>query len=95
MSNYKADMTLNERDSLQDMLSAEKNLVKAYATSITEAVSNGFRTVIKNNFSSATHDQLDVFMQMTEHDYYRVQAASEEELKTQRDKFERVKSQLS
>ena len=95
MSNYKADMTLNEKDSLQDMLCVEKNLVKAYATSITEGVSNGFRTVIKNNFNSATHDQLDVFMQMTEHDYYRVCAADEEELKTQREKFECVKGQLS
>ena len=28
MSNYKADITLNEKDSLQDMLNVEKNLVK-------------------------------------------------------------------
>ena len=29
MSNYKADITLNEKDSLQDMLNLEKSLVKA------------------------------------------------------------------
>ncbi len=95
MSNYKADITLNEKDSLQDVLSVEKWLVKLYATVLTEGVSNGFRTVVKENFDQATHAQLDVFMQMCEHDYYRVQAATEEELKVQKDKFEPVKNQLS
>ncbi len=95
MNNYKADITLNEKDSLQDMLTLEKNLVKAYATAITEGASNGFRTVIKEHLNSATHDQLDVFLQMTDHGYYRVQSASQEQLKEQREKFECVKSQLS
>ncbi len=95
MDNYKADITLNEKDSLQDMLNLEKNLVKIYATAITEGVSNGFRTVIKDNWLDATHDQLDVFMQMCEHDYYRVEAAGEEQLKEQKEKFTCVKSQLS
>ncbi len=95
MSNYKADTTLNEKDSLQDMLNLEKNLVKAYAFGLTEGASNGFRTVIKDNFLDATHDQLDVFLQMTEHGYYKVTSASQEELKAQRENFERVKSQLS
>ncbi len=95
MSNYKADTTLNEKDSLQDMLIIEKDLVKIYATAITEGASNGFRTVIKDNFLDATHDQLDVFMNMCEHDYYRVESATEDQLKAQREKFECVKSQLS
>ena len=34
MSNYKADITLNEKDSLQDMLNLEKALVKIYSTAI-------------------------------------------------------------
>ncbi len=95
MSNYKADTTLNEKDSLQDMLIIEKDLVKIYATAITEGASNGFRTVVKDNFLDATHDQLDVFMNMCEHDYYRVQSATEEQLQEQREKFKCVKSQLS
>ncbi len=95
MSNYKADMTLNEKDSLQDMLNLEKNLVKVYATAITEGASNGFRALIKENLLNATHDQLDVFLQMTDHDYYRVQSASDEQLQEQREKFKCVKSQLS
>ncbi len=95
MSNYKADTTLNEKDSLQDMLILEKDLVKIYATAIAEGASNGFRTVIKQNLDQATHAQLDVFMNMCERDYYRVEAAPEEELKAQREKFAPVKSQLS
>ncbi len=95
MSNYKAQNTLNEKDSLQDMLILEKGLVKLYATAITEGVSNGFRTVIKENILDVTHDQLDVFMQMCARDYYKVQSASEMELKEQKEKFAPVKNQLS
>ncbi|MBQ9756477.1 MAG: spore coat protein, partial [Clostridia bacterium] len=36
MQNYKADITLNEKDSLQDMLTLEKSVVKLYSTAITE-----------------------------------------------------------
>ena len=43
---YKADITLNEKDSLQDMLNLEKSLVKIYSTAMTEGVSKGFRTLI-------------------------------------------------
>ncbi len=95
MSNYKADITLNERDSLQDMLNLEKNLVKTYATAMTEGASNGFRTAIKEHWNGAVKDQLEVFLEMTDHGYYKVQSASEEQLKEQRERFSSVKSQLS
>jgi spore coat protein CotF len=95
MSNYKADITLNEKDSLQDVLNMEKNLVKLYSTAITEGTSNGFRSVIKEHWGDVVNDQLDVFLQMTEHGYYRVESAPEESLSTQREKFSNVKSQLS
>ena len=70
MSNYKADITLNEKDSLQDMLNLEKSLVKIYSTAITEGCSKGFRTLVKEHWNEATEDQLKVFLQMTEHGYY-------------------------
>ena len=43
---YKADITLNEKDSLQDMLNLEKSLVKIYSTAMTEGASKGFRTLM-------------------------------------------------
>ena len=95
MSNYKAETTLNEKDSLQDMLTLEKNLVKMYSTAITEGVSNGFRTIIKDHWNGAVSDQIDVFFQMTEHGYYKVESAPEDALEEQKEKFKPVLSQLS
>ena len=80
MSNFIADNSLNEKDSLQDMLNVEKQIVKMYTTAITEGVSKGFRTKIKENLMDSISDQMDVFLQMTEHGYYQVQSAPKEML---------------
>lgn len=95
MSNYKADITLNEKDTLQDMLNIEKTLVKVYSTAITEGTSKGFRTLIKAHWGEAVNDQLNVFLMMTEHDYAKVQAAEQTVLSEEKNKFLKVKSQLS
>ena len=95
MSNYKADITLNEKDSLQDMLNLEKSLVKIYSTAITEGCSKGFRTLVKEHWDQATEDQLKVFLQMTEHGYYEVQSAEQTVLSENKNKFMQIKSQLS
>ena len=95
MSNYKADITLNEKDSLQDMLNLEKSLVKIYSTAITEGCSKGFRTLVKEHWNEATEDQLKVFLQMTEHGYYEVQSAEQTVLSENKNKFMQVKGQLS
>ena len=52
--------SLNEKDCLQDMLTVEKNLVKVYSTVMTEGVSKGFRTTVKNHWNQAVEDQADV-----------------------------------
>ncbi len=91
---YKADITLNEKDSLQDMLNLEKSLVKIYSTAMTEGVSNGFRTLVKEHWNEATDDQIKVFFEMTEHGYYQVESAPEQTLTEQREKFSKVKEQL-
>jgi spore coat protein CotF len=95
MSNYKADITLNEKDSLQDMLNLEKALVKIYSTAITEGCSKGFRTLIKDNLSGVIDDQIEVFFMMKEHGYYQVESAMESALAEQKQKFNKVKNQLA
>lgn len=95
MNSYKADITLNEKDSLQDMLNVEKSLVKIYSTAITEGCSKGFRTLVKAHWGEATEDQMKVFLQMTEHGYYQVQSAEQTVLSENKNKFMQVKGQLS
>ena len=95
MNSYKADITLNEKDSLQDMLNLEKSLVKIYSTAITEGCSKGFRTLVKAHWGEATEDQMKVFLQMTEHGDYEVQSAEQTILSENKNKFMQVKGQLS
>ena len=92
---YKADITLNEKDALTDMLTAEKNLVKTYSEVMTESCSKGFRTLVKNHWSDAVSDQTDVFLMLTEHDYYRVETAPAEETEKVKEKFAEVRGQMS
>ena len=93
-TSYKAEVTLNEKDSLQDLLNIEKSMVKLYATAITEGCSRGFRTLIKEILNETVEDQMNVFLQMTELGYYKVESAPESTLNEQREKFVKVKSQL-
>ena len=95
MSNYKADCTLNEKDSLQDMLNLEKSLVKIYSTAMTEGCSKGFRNQVRDNWEKATDDQMNVFLLMSELGYYQVESAPETMLSEKRNTFIKVKPQLS
>ena len=87
MSNYKADITLNEQDSLIDLLNAEKQVYKMYATSLTEGVSKGFRNTVKSLMQESADDQFNAFSLLTEKDYAEVTTAEESEVKQLKDKF--------
>ncbi|MBQ6921789.1 MAG: spore coat protein [Clostridia bacterium] len=91
---YKSDVTLNEKDSLQDMLNLEKNMVKVYSTIMTEGVSKGFRTTVKNHWNETVEDQAEVYFMMTDKGYTEVQSAPETALSKEKNKFMKVKSQL-
>lgn len=90
MDNYKAQTTLNERDSLIDLLNAEKSLVKVYSEMLTEGVSKGFRDVIKQNLDKAIQTQFEVFMLITELGYARVTSVEEQPLEKAREKYQSV-----
>ncbi len=92
---YKADITLNEKDSLQDMLNLEKNLVKVYSTAMTEGASDGFRTVIKEHWNQTVDDQASVYFMMTDHGYAKVTSAPETTVSEEKNRFLKIKSGLS
>lgn len=93
--NYKADTTLNERDSLYDILAVEKNLANTYSTVMLESCSKGFRNLIREHWNETVTDQLSVFLIMTELDYARVRSASNEQLASVKEQFNKTKHQLS
>ncbi len=92
---YKAETTLNEKDSIQDMLNLEKQMVKVYGTAITEGASKGFRTLIKTHLSETVKDQFEVYTMMTDHGYAKVQSAPPEMLKQQKEKFAKAQASLN
>ena len=91
---YNANVTLNEKDSLQDLLNMEKSVVKMYTTAITEGCSNGFRTLVKSNLNEAIDDQVEVFFMMTENGYYQVESAPKEKTNELKTTFSKVKKSL-
>lgn len=95
MSNYKAETTLNEKDSLQDMLNVEKETVKMYSTALTEGVSKGFRQTIAKLFGDAADSQFTVYMLMSELGYAKVDSAPESTLTEEKAKFQKVLNTLN
>ena len=95
MKNYKAEVTLNERDSLIDMLTTEKMLVKLYATAITEGVSKGFRKSVEKYIDKVAYTQAQVFFMLTERNYARVHTADSAQTQELKERFKEVKHQLS
>ena len=92
---YNAQNVLNEKDSIQDMLNLEKQIVKLYATAITEGCSKGFRNQVTQNLNESVEGQMDVFSLMTECGYYQVESAKEQSLQQEREKFIQVVNELS
>ncbi len=94
MRDFKREITLNEEDTLNDILMQEKSLVKLYATAITESVSKGARTIIKNNLKESIDDQISIFFLLTELDYERVEAAKDEQRISVRVNFAKAKQNI-
>lgn len=95
MANYKAEITLNERDSMLDVLSLEKQMVKTYSTAITEGTSKGFRKIIGENLELTIDDQFSTFMMSCEYDHARVESAEMEVIKKEKHRFENLGKELN
>lgn len=95
MPDYKADITLNEKDSLTDMLNAEKAVMLEYLNAVNEGVSKGFRKIVKDYLIETADDRLRVFLQLADNGYLRVHSANEEELNALRSDFSKTPRQLS
>ena len=94
MENYKSKITLNEKDSLTDILMAEKELVKLYAQAITEGAGRSFRSTVKNNFEGAVADQFAVFTAMSKEGLYETKPAPKGSTDESKETFSEMLKQL-
>ena len=90
----KSDFMLNEKDSLQDLLNDEKQMVALYGTALIEAEAKNVRTLFKTNLNETAEDQYLIFSTMQKKDYYQTKPANKTVIDEQAEKFKSVKSQL-
>ncbi len=79
--------TLTEEEILTDMLTSEKDLVKLYATALTEMTNNRLRTQIKKFLGEVADGQYKIFSAMQEKGYYQVAPAQKQKIDSTLDKF--------
>jgi len=77
----KSDCTLNEKDSLRDMLESEKQLMSLYTTALFEGSTKSVRSEDGKNFSTkllgVAENQYLIFTQMNTRGYYEPKPADE------------------
>ena len=72
----KSDVTLNERDALQDMLDSEKQLMEIYTTALFEGSTKSIRKNFSTNLLGVAENQFLVFTQMNTRGYYEPKPAN-------------------
>ena len=75
------------QDIFVDMLMVEKNMVKQYATALTEMSDEGLRELIKENLNYASDDQNKVFCKMQDMGWYETCPVEQEKIDQALNKF--------
>ena len=91
----KSKTTLNEQDSLQDMLECEKQLMGFYATALTEGSTRPLRKELLKHYGSCADGQFSVYEQMLTRGYYQTQPAPKQQLDSKLDSFKKTEKQLA
>ena len=90
----KMDCTLNERDTLQDMLDSEKQLMELYTTALFEGSTKSVRKSFSANLLAVAENQYSIFTQMQSRGFYEPQPAKKNMLDEANDTFKKQKNQL-
>lgn len=90
----KSDVTLNEKDALQDMLESEKQLMTIYTTALFEGSTKSIRKNFSTNLMGVAENQYSLFTQMSSRGYYQPQPANKNMIDTANQNYKKQKSQL-
>jgi len=90
----KMDCTLNEKDTLQDMLEAEKQLMSLYTTALFEGSTKSVRKSFQTNLVGVAENQYCIFTQMQSRGYYEPQPAKKNMIDQANDTYKKQKKQL-
>ena len=95
MKQSKKEVSLCEKDALQDLLDQEKLLMSYYAAALTEGSSTAFRKAILKNYTAHADTQFEVYEQMLARGYYEVQPAQKNMIDQNTEKFSKSKKQIA
>jgi spore coat protein F len=73
-------MTINEKDSLTDILMQEKEMIKLYGTFLPEGSTSQIRNIMKKNMDVVAQQQYQVFNIMKEKGYYDIKDAENKQI---------------
>lgn len=90
----KSDVTLNEKDALQDMLESEKQLMTIYTTALFEGSTKSIRKNFSTNLMGVAENQYSLFTQMSSRGYYQPQPANKNMIDTANQNYKKQKNQL-
>lgn len=74
-STFNSRPNMSEQEILSDLLSSEKQLVKEYASDISESSCANLRGLLANNLVECSADQLAIFEQMNQRGFYKTKQA--------------------
>lgn len=94
MKQSKKDVTLNEKDALQDMLDLEKLLMNYYNVALTEGSCKPFRKEILKHYTEHAETQFTIFEQMLARGYYDVQPAESKMIEETSETYKKVLKQI-
>ena len=90
----KMDCTLNEKDTLMDMLDAEKHLMVLYTTALFEGSTKAVRKNFSENLLGVAENQYCIFNQMQSRGYCEPQPANKNMIDTTNDTYKKQKKSL-
>ena len=90
----KMDCQLNEKDTLQDMLESEKQLMELYTVALFEGSTKSVRKSFSTNLLGVAEDQFCIFTQMQSRGFYEPQPAKKNMLDEANSTFKKQKNQL-
>ncbi|MDE7453007.1 MAG: spore coat protein [Clostridia bacterium] len=90
----KMDCTLNEKDTLLDMLDAEKHLMTLYTTALFEGSTKSVRKSISANLMGVAENQYNLYTQLSSRGYVTPAPAKKDMIDQATDSYKKQKKTL-
>lgn len=90
----KSDISLCEKDALQDMLDSEKSLMSLYTTALYEGSGKNIRKNFSDNLMAVAQNQYTLYQQMSARGYYEAPPAKKDIIDQANDMFKKQQNSL-